>query len=34
MYEDMLYDEYARELTKNANFGMAEQAYRQLTGQR
>jgi flagellar protein FlgJ len=30
MYEDMLYDEYAKDLTKNANFGMAEQAYLQL----
>ena len=30
MYEDMLYDEYAKEFTKNANFGLAEQAYRQL----
>jgi flagellar protein FlgJ len=34
MYEDMLYDEYAKELTKNANFGMAEMAYLELTGQR
>ena len=34
MYEDMLYDEYARNLTKNANFGMAEMAYLELTGQR
>jgi flagellar protein FlgJ len=34
MYEDMLYDEYAREYTKNANFGMAEQVYLELTGQR
>jgi flagellar protein FlgJ len=34
MYEDMLYDEYAREYTKNANFGMAELAYLELTGQR
>jgi flagellar protein FlgJ len=34
MYEDMLYDEYARSFTKNANFGMAELAYRELTGQR
>jgi flagellar protein FlgJ len=34
MYEDMLYDEYARNFTKNANFGMAELAYRELTGQR
>ncbi|MCL2211777.1 MAG: rod-binding protein [Treponema sp.] len=30
MYEDMLYDEYAKDYTKNANFGLAEQAYRQL----
>ena len=30
MYEDMLYDEYARTFTKNAEFGMAEMAYRQL----
>jgi flagellar protein FlgJ len=34
MYEDMLYDEYAGEFSKNANFGFAEMAYRQLTGQR
>jgi flagellar protein FlgJ len=34
MYEDMLYDEYARNFTKNANFGMAEMAYRELTNQR
>jgi flagellar protein FlgJ len=30
MYEDMLYDEYAKDFTKNAGFGLAEQAYRQL----
>jgi len=30
MYEDMLYDEYAKSFTKNAGFGLAEQAYRQL----
>ncbi|MCL2230592.1 MAG: rod-binding protein [Treponema sp.] len=30
MYEDMLYDEYAKDLTKNAGFGLAEQAYNQL----
>lgn len=30
MYEDMLYDEYAKDFTRNANFGLAEQAYRQL----
>ena len=34
MYEDMLYDEYAKDLAKNANFGLAEQAYRQLTNYR
>ncbi len=34
MYEDMLYDEYAKDLAKNANFGMAEMAYLELTGQR
>jgi len=31
MYEDMLYDEYAKDFTRNANFGLAEQAYRQLS---
>ncbi|GHV96709.1 hypothetical protein AGMMS50293_30290 [Spirochaetia bacterium] len=34
MYEDMLYDEYAKDFAKNANFGLAEQAYLELTGQR
>jgi len=34
MYEDMLYDEYAKEYAKNAGFGLAEQAYLELTGQR
>jgi len=34
MYEDMLYDEYARDFALNANFGMAEMAYLELTGQR
>jgi flagellar protein FlgJ len=33
MYEDMLYDEYAKDFTKNANFGLAEQAYLQLKRQ-
>jgi flagellar protein FlgJ len=32
MYEDMLYDEYAREFAKNAHFGLAEQAYLELSG--
>lgn len=34
MYEDMLYDEYAEELAKSGGFGLAEQAYLELTGQR
>jgi Rod binding domain-containing protein len=34
VYEDMLYDEYARDFTKNAGFGLAEQAYLELTGRR
>ena len=32
IYEDMLYDEYSKVYAKNANFGFAEMAYRQLTG--
>jgi Rod binding domain-containing protein len=31
MYEDMLYDEYAKDFTRNAGFGFAELAYRELT---
>jgi flagellar protein FlgJ len=34
MYEDMLYDEYAKDLTRNTGFGLAELAYLELTGQR
>jgi flagellar protein FlgJ len=34
MYEDMLYDEYARDMSRNAGFGLAELAYLELTGQR
>jgi flagellar protein FlgJ len=34
MYEDMLYNEYAKDFTKNAAFGLAEQAYLELSGQR
>ena len=34
MYEDMLYDEYAKQFAKNANFGFAEMAYRDLAGLR
>jgi len=30
IYEDMLYDEYAKVYSKNANFGFAEMAYREL----
>lgn len=34
MYEDMLYDELSRDLTKNAGFGLADQVYLQLSGQK
>jgi flagellar protein FlgJ len=34
MYEDMLYDEYARTYTEHAKFGLADLAYLELTGQR
>jgi flagellar protein FlgJ len=34
MYEDMLYDQYATNMTKNSNFGLADMAYLELTGQR
>jgi flagellar protein FlgJ len=34
MYEDMLWDEYARDFTKNAGLGFADMAYLELTGQR
>jgi len=30
MYEDMLYDEYATNMTKNAHFGLADEIYMQL----
>jgi len=30
MYEDILYDEYAKSFAQNANFGFAEMAYRDL----
>ncbi|HAH61205.1 MAG TPA: flagellar biosynthesis protein FlgJ [Treponema sp.] len=33
MYEDMMYDEYATQLTKNAGFGLADQMYLQLNKQ-
>jgi len=32
IYEDMLFDEYARLLTRSAGFGFAEMAYRELSG--
>ncbi len=32
MYEDMLYDEYAQNLSRNAGFGLADQAYLELSG--
>ena len=31
MYEDMLFDEYAASMTKNAGFGLADQIYLSLT---
>ena len=34
VYEDMLWDEYAKEYTANAGFGLADLAYLELTGQR
>ena len=34
IYEDMLWDEYAKEYTKNAGFGLADLAYLELSGQR
>ena len=34
VYEDMLWDEYAKEYTTNAGFGLADLAYLELTGQR
>jgi flagellar protein FlgJ len=34
IYEDMLYDEYAKTYTENARFGLADLAYLELTGQR
>jgi flagellar protein FlgJ len=34
IYEDMLWDEYAKDYTKNSGFGLADLAYLELTGQR
>jgi flagellar protein FlgJ len=31
IFEDMLYDEYAKEMSKNAAFGLAEQIYQSLS---
>jgi flagellar protein FlgJ len=33
-YEDMLWDEYAKDFSRNSEFGLAELAYLELTGQR
>ena len=32
IYDDMLYDEYAKKMTKTANFGIADSLYKQLSG--
>lgn len=32
IFQDMLYDEYAKDMTKSANFGLADQVYLQLLG--
>ena len=34
MYEDMLYDELSRTVTRSAGFGLADQVYLQLSGKR
>jgi flagellar protein FlgJ len=34
VYEDMLWDEYAKEYSKGAGFGLAQMAYAELKGQR
>ena len=34
IYEDMLYDEYAKMMARNASLGFAEMAYRELAGLR
>lgn len=31
VFEDMLYDEYAKKMAKNANFGLSDTLYRQLS---
>ena len=32
IYEDMLYDEYSKTFARNAGFGFAEMAYKELSG--
>jgi len=32
IFQDMLYDEYAKDMTKSARFGLADQVYLQLLG--
>jgi len=34
MYDDMLYDELSRTVTRSAGFGLADQVYLQLSGKR
>jgi flagellar protein FlgJ len=34
IFEDMLYDEYAKSMTKTARFGLSDQIYLQLAGNR
>ena len=34
MYDDMMYDNLAESMTKNAGFGLADQIYIELSGQR
>lgn len=32
IFQDMLYDEYAKDMTRAASFGLSDQVYLQLTG--
>lgn len=34
IFEDMLYDEYAKNMTKTANFGISDMMFRQLSTER
>jgi flagellar protein FlgJ len=34
MYDDMMYDNVAESITKNASFGLADEIYIELSGQR